>query len=44
MIASNYNVYGTPTIVFVSGDEDFVYQIDGYLDAEEFLEELNQIE
>lgn len=44
MIASNYNVYGTPTIVFVSGDEDFVYQIDGYLDAEEFLDELNQIE
>ncbi len=44
MIASNYNVYGTPTVVFVSGDEDFVYQIDGYLDAEEFLEDLNQIE
>ncbi|MBO7211602.1 MAG: thioredoxin fold domain-containing protein [Methanobrevibacter sp.] len=44
MIASNYNVYGTPTVVFVSGDEDFVYQIDGYLDAEEFLDELNQIE
>ncbi|WP_407463240.1 thioredoxin family protein [Methanobrevibacter sp.] len=44
MIASNYNVYGTPTVVFVTGDEDFVYQIDGYLDAEEFLDELNQIE
>ena len=34
MIASNYNVYGTPTVVFVSGDEEFVYQIDGYLDPE----------
>ncbi|WP_298534209.1 thioredoxin family protein [uncultured Methanobrevibacter sp.] len=44
MIASYYNVYGTPTMVFVSGDEDFVYQIDGYLDPEEFLDELNQIE
>lgn len=44
MIASNYNVYGTPTVVFVSGDEEFVYQIDGYLDPEEFLDELKQIE
>ena len=44
MIASNYDVYGTPTVVFVSGDEEFVYQIDGYLDPEEFLDELKQIE
>lgn len=44
MIASNYNVYGTPTVVFVSGDEEFVYQIDGYLDSVEFLDELKQIE
>lgn len=44
MIASSFNIYGTPTVVFVSGDEDFVYRIDGYLDAEEFLDELNQIE
>ena len=44
MITSKYNVFGTPTVVFVSGDEDFVYQIDGYLDSEEFLDELKQIE
>lgn len=37
-LASKYNVYGTPTIVFIDANENQIDRIEGYVDVNEFLD------
>lgn len=37
-LASKYKVYGTPTIVFIDANENQIDRIEGYVDADEFLD------
>jgi len=42
-IAAKFNVLGTPTIVFTDTKENELKKIIGFRDAEEFLEEMNEV-
>lgn len=42
-IASQYQIFGTPSIQFLDGDGNDIGKIEGYLDSDEFLDELREI-
>ena len=37
-LAAKYNVYGTPTIVFIDANQKQIDRIEGYVGADEFLD------
>jgi thioredoxin-related protein len=42
-LAAEYQVFGTPTMVFLDGDANQIYRIEGYVPADEFLDDLKGI-
>lgn len=42
-VASNYKVYGTPTAIFVDGDAKELHRIEGFVEADELLNEIKEI-
>ena len=42
-LASKYKVLGTPTVVFLDANEKEIHRIDGYVDANGFLDEIKGI-
>ena len=42
-LAAEYQVFGTPTMVFLDGDANQIYRIEGYVPADEFLDDLKEI-
>ena len=42
-LAAKYNIYGTPAVVFVDCDGGELGRISGYVEADEFLNELERI-
>jgi thiol:disulfide interchange protein DsbD len=42
-LAAEYQVFGTPTMVFLECDANQIYSIEGYVPADEFLDDLKGI-
>ena len=42
-IAQKYNVYGTPTIQFLDSNGNEVNKIEGYVESDEFLDNIKEI-
>ena len=41
-IASQFEVFGTPEIIFLNGDGEELHRIDGYVTPDEFLREVRE--
>lgn len=42
-VAEKYNVFGTPTTVVIDPDGNQVYRLEGYEEADKFLDALKEI-